>query len=81
MSTEAKNIHLTDDRLAELTRAAQAQDKTPDELADEAIAMLLRKRRFQDLLARGERYGRDSGYTEDQVPDVVHEFRREQRSR
>ena len=45
MSADVNNIHLTDERFAELSRAAQAQGKTPDDLADEAIAILLRKRR------------------------------------
>ena len=45
MSADINNIHLTDERFAELSRAAQAQGKTPDDLADEAIAILLRKRR------------------------------------
>lgn len=47
MATGANNIHLTADHLAELTCAAKAQGKRPDELADEAIAMLLRKRAWK----------------------------------
>ena len=81
MHTDAKNIHRPENRLAELTRGAQAQGRTPDDLADEAVAMHLRRRRLKDLLAHGEQCGRESGYAPEQVSDVMHDFRREQRGR
>jgi hypothetical protein len=53
LNTAAKIIRLTDNRFAELTRAAQAQGKTPDEPADEAIALLLCNRRLDGLWRSG----------------------------
>jgi len=44
MSTEANVVHLTAERFDALVRAAADQGKSPDELADEAIAALLRRR-------------------------------------
>jgi hypothetical protein len=36
---------------------------------------------WQDLLAYGRERGRASGYTEDDVPRIIKEWRREQRGR
>lgn len=57
----AKSINVTEARFAELLQAAQAQGKTPDELADEAIAMLVRKRRLHNLMEFGQRHAKSWG--------------------
>jgi hypothetical protein len=49
LNTAAKSIRLTDDRFAELTRAAQAQGKTTDEPAPIALF----NRRLDDLWRSG----------------------------
>ena len=77
MSTHAKIVHLTDQRFAELPRAAQAQGKTPDDVADEAIAMLLRKRSLDDLMEFGERHSQDLGIPETDVNELISEVRSE----
>jgi hypothetical protein len=79
MGTEAKNIHLAEPLLAELEGAARSQQKTPDELAGEAVQAFLRKQRWQDLLIYGEQKGTESGILEEDVPEIVHRWRREQR--
>jgi hypothetical protein len=79
MSTEAKNIHLAEPLLAELEGAARSQQKTPDELAGEAVQAFLRKRRLQDIFTYGEQKGTESGIPEEDIPEVVHEWRRERR--
>ena len=71
MAAGANNIHLTADRFAELACAAQAQGKTPDELADEAIAMLLRKRRLEDLMEYGQQRAQELGIKEDDVDRLI----------
>jgi hypothetical protein len=78
MSTEAKNIHLAEPLLAELEGAARCQQKAPDELAGEAVQAFLRKRRWQDLLTYGEQKGAESGILEEDVAEVIDEWRREQ---
>jgi hypothetical protein len=78
MSTEAKNIRRAEPLLAELEGAARSQQKTPDELAGEAVQAFLLKRRWQDLLTYAEHKGAESGILEEDVADVVHEWRREQ---
>jgi Ribbon-helix-helix protein, copG family len=73
------NVHISDELLAELQAKAQAQGKTVDELAEEALRLGLEDRAWQDLLAYGQERGRASGYTERDVPRVVKEWRRERR--
>ena len=81
MGTNANTIHLTDDRFAELTRAAQARGKTPDELADEAIAMPLRTRALDDLMEFGQRHTRELGIPKSDVNRLISEVRTERNRR
>jgi hypothetical protein len=71
-------IHLSDELLAELQARAQAEGKTVDGLAEEALRKGLEKHDWQDLLEYGRERGRTSGHTEEDVPRVVKEWRREQ---
>jgi len=80
MATQ-NSIHVSDELLAELQAKAQAEGKTVDELADEALRKGLEERSWQDLLAYGRERGRASGCTEEDIPQVVKEWRREQRGR
>ena len=75
------SIHVSDELLAELRAEAQAAGKTVDEVAEETLRKGLEERAWQDLLAYGSERGRASGYTEDDVPRLVKEWRREQRGR
>jgi len=52
-----------------------------DELASEALRDSLREQEWQRLVDRGLENGRKSGIREDQVVDVVHDWRNEQRGR
>jgi hypothetical protein len=71
------NVHLSNELLAELQAKAQAEGKTVDELAEEALRRGLEKQEWQDLLEYGHERGRASGYTEEDVPRLVKEWRRE----
>ena len=75
----AKSINLTEARFAELLQAAQAQGKTPDELADEAIAMLVRKRRLHHLMEFGQRHSQELGIAEGDVNQLISDVRAERR--
>ena len=75
----AKSINLTEARFAELLEAAQAQGKTPDELADEAIAMLVRKRRLHHLMEFGQRHSQELGIAEGAVNQLISDVRAERR--
>ena len=78
MATQ-NSIHISDELLAELRAKAQAQGKTVDELAEAALRRGLEEKTWQDILAYGLERGRASGYTEDDVPQVVRENRRRHR--
>jgi len=58
------NVHVSEELLAKLQAAAQAEGKTVDELAEEALRNGLEEREWQDLLAYGQERGRMSGYSE-----------------
>ena len=77
----ANIIHVSDVLLADLQAKAAAEGKTVDELAEEALRIGLAERQWQDLLAYGRETGATSDYREEDVPRIVKEWRREQRSR
>lgn len=76
-----KNIKLADDVLALVKQRAAAEGVPEDEIATEAVRIGLEERRWRSLLAKGRRYGRESGYTEDDVESVIQSFRNENRGR
>jgi hypothetical protein len=71
-------ITVPEDVLAGLQARAEAEDKTVEELVEELLRAGVQRPSWEELLAHGQQRGRASGYTEDQVPDVVHEWRRAQ---
>jgi hypothetical protein len=75
------NVYVSDELLAELQSKAGVEGKTVDELAAEALRKGLAEQSWQDLLTYGCERGRASGYTEEEVPGIIKEWRREQRSR
>ena len=74
-----KSINLTETRFADLLQAAQAQGKTPDELADETIAILVRKRRLHNLMEFGQRHTQELGLAESDVNQLISDVRAERR--
>jgi hypothetical protein len=78
MATQ-NSIHISDELLAELRAKAQTAGKTVDELAEETLRRGLEEQSWQDLVAYGLERGRASGYTEEDVPEVVRENRRRHR--
>ena len=79
MST-GNNIHLSEERFAELVQIAESQGKTPDELAEEAVAIHLRRSRLERLMAYGQRRAQELGIQEADVDRLIHEGRAERGS-
>jgi hypothetical protein len=73
------NIRVPDDLLAQLQTKARAEGKSVDQLAEEALRKGLQESSWQDLLDYGRARGQAKGFSEEQAPDVVHEWREEQR--
>jgi len=69
------NLHVPDELLAELQNRAEAEGKTIDEIAEEALRKALEDRAWQELLAYGSERGAASGYHEEDVPRLVRENR------
>jgi hypothetical protein len=70
------NVHVSDELLVALQQQALAAGKTVDEMAEEALRKGLEERQWEDLLAYGRETGRASGYTEEDVPEIVKNRRR-----
>jgi hypothetical protein len=81
MATSGNNVRLPEDLLAELEAQAQSRGLTPDELAVETLRVGLRQQSWQAKAARWQEYGKASGYTADEVPDVIRQWRSEQHGR
>ena len=75
------NLHVSDELLAELRTKAAAQGRSVDELAEEALRLGLQDRAWQELLTYGRETGSASGYTEEDVPRLVKEWRNDQLDR
>ena len=78
MSAEL-TIRVSEELLADLQAKATESGKTMDEVAEETLRRGLEERAWQELIAYGRERGQASGYTEDDVPSLVKEWRREQR--
>ena len=68
-------MNISPELLAKLRDAAQEENRTPDELADEALARYLEERSWQRLYAYGEERARSLGLTEADVPRIIAEHR------
>jgi hypothetical protein len=75
MATCGNNVRLPEDLLAQLEAQAQSRGLTPDKLAVETLRAGLRQQSWQAKAARWQEYGKASGYTTDDVPDVVRQWR------
>jgi len=76
-----KHIKLSDDLMKLLEQRAEADGVSVEEAATQAVRIGLEEGRWRSLLAKGRRYGRESGYTEDDVEALVQSFRNENRGR
>ena len=81
MAAKGNNVRLPEDLLAELKAEAAPRELTADALATEMVRKGLREQSWQARIARWHGYGKTSGYTADQVPDVVEQWRNEQHGR
>jgi phage-related baseplate assembly protein len=83
MSTDTMaTIDIPAELFAQLLAKAQAEGKTVDELALDALRESLDKESFTAMTTRlREKYASKVKYTPEQVPDLVREMRQEQRER
>lgn len=77
MST--KTVTLPDELYEQASREAQAQGKTTDEIAQDALTTFLALRRLDRLQEYGQRRADELGLTEADIPRLIAETRRESR--
>jgi hypothetical protein len=75
------STHVSDALLAELQAKAAVEGKIVDELAEVILRKGLEDQAWQDLLEYGRKNGAASGYAEDDVHNLIKEWRREQSRR
>ena len=77
MAMTTGNILLPDPLLLEIQRAAQAQHRTADEVASDAVREYLKEQTWRQFVDRNELRSRVKGYREDEVDGLIAEVRRE----
>jgi hypothetical protein len=79
MGTGQTNASLPGELMAEVRKLAQAEERTTDEVVQEAVERLLRMKRRQKLYAYGEKQAKRLGIRESDVPRLVKETRQDDR--
>ena len=78
-SSDADTLTLPPALVAEVQAAADEESRPAGDVLREAVERYLRERRWQKIFAYGEKRARELGLTEDDVPRLIAEYRREQR--
>ena len=81
MASSDNNIKVSEELLLRLEAKASAEGRNVNEVAEAALREVLHEKSWQELLARGRQYGQASAIDEDRVPDIVREYRKENRER
>jgi len=76
--TDAKEL-LSDDLLRRIEDMARAQNRKLGEVLEEAVKQYLDKQSWVEFVERNERRARALGITEEDIPRLVDEVRRENR--
>jgi predicted transcriptional regulator len=77
--SSTKTVTLPDELYEQASREAQAQGKTTDEIAQDALTAFLALRRLDRLQEYGQRRADELGLTEADIPRLIAETRRESR--
>ena len=77
--TEAKL--LSDDLLRQIEETARSQNRKPAEVLEDAVKQYLEEQSWWALVGKAEERNRASGRTEDDVPQLIAETRKENRER
>jgi hypothetical protein len=78
--TDVKEM-LSKDLLRQIEDTARDQNRQPSEVLPDAAGKYLADQRWQNQVAYGERRAKELGITEDDVPRLIEEVRRENRER
>jgi predicted transcriptional regulator len=78
--TDAKEL-LSPDLIQKIEDAARTENRRPADLLQDAVKQYLYRQSWVDFVERNERRALDMGLTEDDVPRLVEDYRRENHSR
>jgi predicted transcriptional regulator len=68
---------LSDDLLRQIEETARAQNRKPSDVLEEAVKQYLERESWVNFVERNEARAKSMGLTEDDVPRLVEEVRRE----
>jgi hypothetical protein len=63
----------------EVRAGAEEEHRQASDVLRDAVERYLRERRWQKIFAYGERRARELGLSEEEIPRLIAEYRREQR--
>ena len=75
------NIRVSEALMAELRRAADVEQRSPEEVVEDAVERYLRLKRRESLYTYGEGQAKRLGIKEEDVPALVKEIRRDTSAR
>ena len=75
------SIRVSESLMAELQRAADVEQRSPEEVVEDAVERYLRLKRRESLYAYGEGQAKRLGIKEEDVPALVKEIRRDTSAR
>lgn len=75
MAIADSSIRMPEGLMAEVQKRAEAEQRSPEELVQEAVERYLRQKRREKLYAYGEEQARKLGIQEEDVPDLVKQTR------
>jgi len=75
VSPPDSNLRIPEALMAEVRQPAAAEQRSPEDLVQEAVARYLRQKRRDNLYAYGEEQARKLGIGAEDVPDLVKQTR------
>ena len=73
-------VAVADDRLLEVDECAKNEERSRDDIVNEAISFYLRKKRWNKIFEEGDRLAAKNGITEDVIAEEIKSYREEKKS-
>jgi hypothetical protein len=78
--TDAEEL-LSEELIGQIEKCAREQNRRPGEVVEEALRRYMALRRLERLSERGGELARARNIREEDIPEVVHDLRRENTAR
>lgn len=75
------NELLSEEMIQQIEEAARTEHRKPAEVLQDAVKQYLERHSWMEFVSRNEQRAREMGLTEEDVPRLVEEYRREKRER